>query len=86
MDGGKCAWAGGSEGAPEEAAVRGRASRRQPAAKAGWGLVIRGGSGGGEEEEVRRWKARLGAWVGTVTVVWLRRKKDAELPRPEWQT
>ena len=87
MDGGECAWAGGSEGAPEEAAVRGRASRRRPAAKAD------GDSSSSAAAAAARRRRRSGdgrrasgPGVGTVTVVRLRRKKDAELPRPEWQT
>ncbi len=83
--GGECARGGGSEGAPEEAPVQGSASRRRSAAKAeddstsaAAAAAARRRSGDGRRAS--------GPGVGTVTVVRLRRKSDAELQRPEWQT
>jgi len=83
---GELAWGAGGE-APEEAPARGRASRRHPAAKA-------------EEDSSSAAAAaaagRRRSGEGRIAS-WLRRKKDAELPRPsgrpaesssrpEWQT
>ena len=84
--GGECARDGGSEGAPEEAPVRGSASRRRSAAKAEDDSSSAAAAAAARRRRSGDGRRASGPGVGTVTVVRLRRKSDAELRRPEWQT